>query len=169
MLKSFKEIAQKVSEISKSSEKDTKSIMAPIDSLESNIEPGDILSFRYKRGYGNGKTVDGFYICLSAKVAGGTDSVTYSPLGNLLYGGFEIDGALPETLMIIINSIYKSRRVEVGPPMNSQIAKRMLSRLIGVGQYKTFDTKYISIKYKVDFDVIDQQVDELFSDEQELE
>ena len=142
-------------------------MMSPIDSLDSNLEPGDILTFIYKRSYKNGSTLDGYYVCMSAKVAGGDNSFTYSTQNNLLYGGFELDRALPETLMIIINSIYKSRR-KTGPPINAQIAKRMLSRLVGVGQYKTFDTKYISTKYKVDFTSLDQKVDELIPDEQEL-
>jgi len=165
MYRSLKQIAEKVSSIGKVPKNDVKSLMAPVDSLESNITPGDILSFRYKRSYKNGTVLDGYYICLSARVAGKGSSFTISTLGNQLYGGFELDQALPETILTIVNSIYKNRQ-KSKTEMSPEIAKKMLASVLGLKQYKTFDTKYISNKFKVSFEEISRQSSELISSEE---
>lgn len=153
MLKSFKSITEKIKQFH---ELDTslpiEKIMSPVGNLQGNVDPGDIIFFRYKT-VSRGRPIDSFFICLASRAQGFSRSFKISPKSNTLLCAFEVDLASPETLIATVAAIYKNRQATRGR-LTDEGAKRMIASVLGIKQFKTFNILYMSSVNKLDMDYL---------------
>lgn len=164
MLKSLKTIVEKVKEFSNLVPTvPMDQVIKPIDGVKGEVGPGDIVFFRYKT-ISRRKTIDSYFICLASKAQGFGRSFKVSPKGNVLFCGFEISLASPETVIATLSAIYKNRQT-YAVKLTDQGAKRMLGSILGIKRFKTFNILYMSDEKKLDMNYLIQA----YNANQELE
>lgn len=147
MFRSLKNLLVKVQEFARI-DQNSKDIFASVGNLAADIDPGDIVFYRY-RTVSRNKLIHGFYICLTSSTG-----FKKSLQGNTLFGGFELDTASPETLVTVLKSLYKNRgrSKDISP----EAAKNQLSSILGIKQYKTFNVSFMSYVTKIDLKTLIQ-------------
>ena len=136
------------------------------DRTSSNLRSGDLVSFTYRKTTGKDKGKRRTYTVVV--VGEGDPTFNHPGTKNTLFGAYRVDHLSPETLTLILSSIYKR-----GEDLTYQTAERFLKSVIGTGDlgsknYRTFNDKARGVVTKITVPGLDQIADDLAQENDEL-
>ena len=134
-----------------------------VDRTVSNLHPGDLVTFSYRLTTGSSRGQNRHYTILA--VGGKNDNSTHfvhSYTKNRLFRGYRIDHLSPETLTIILYSIYLGRE-KLNEDFTYGTIEGFLQTVIGKGldqeNYRTFNDTARGTLTKVELEGLKEAVD----------
>lgn len=136
-----------------------------VDRTASNMHPGDLMTFSYRltTGPSRGQTRDYTILAVGGK-KDGSAYFTHSSTKNRLFRGYRIDHLSPETLTIILYSIYLGRE-KLNADFTYGKIEGFLQAVIGKGldqeRYRTFNDTSRGTMTKVELEGLKEAVDSM--------
>ena len=139
-----------------------------VDRTASNMRPGDLMTFSYRLTTGPSRGQNRDYTILA--VGGKNDGnayFTHTNTQNRLFRGYRIDHLTPETLTIILYSIYLGRE-KLNADFTYGKVEGFLQTVIGKGidqqNYRTFNDRARGTMTRVELEGLKEAVDVMMED-----
>lgn len=141
-----------------------------VDRTASNMHPGDLITFSYRLTTGPSRGQNREYTILS--VGGKNDSrpyFTHPSTQNTLFRGYRVDHLTPETLTIILYSIYLGRE-KLNADFTYGKIEGFLQTVIGKGlnqeYYRTFNDRARGTMTRVELQGLKEAVDVMMENQE---
>ena len=148
-----------------------KAKLRQVDRTASNLKAGDLYTFSYRLTTGKYKgNVQPYTIIAVAGSNDDTPVFVHSSTGNTLFRGYRVDHLSPETLTVILASIYHGREKLNGDFSYKQI-EGFLGAVIGGDlsseNYRTFVDKARGTLTRIDLEGLKEAVDFMTEEEEQ--
>ena len=138
-----------------------------VDKTASNISPGDMVTFSYRNTTGRRKGITSTYTVIA--VGNGSALFKHKGTGNTLFGAYKVDGISPETITLILASIYRGREARTADFNYDTMAgflKSVIGGDFGSDNYRTFNDAARGTMTKVELENIADIAQEMVEGEE---
>lgn len=126
-----------------------------VDRTVSNLTPGDMVTFSYTTTTGVNKGNKGSYTVIA--VGDGSPVFKHPTTRNTLFSAYKVNGVTPETVTMILASIYKGREArtsEFNREHMEGFLKSVIGGSFGSDNYRTFNDQFRGTMTKVELENI---------------